>query len=192
MRVIMRQSWSIIKLIMVFYGITVSSLAWATPYAPTSFELLYQPTYTMAIGGPTAQLGLAGGGVRIGFEMTPLIAFELGGYYNGYVFGDIIGTNQTLYAARATGDFAFAPSQAFRIYLGADANVCFNLPSILTSTDNKDIGIIGGFRVLVGGGTKVVLGAEYRYPLATAYTYVGGSINTAAVIGTIGLHFGGL
>ncbi len=189
----MRPFWTIIGLVSIISVTLVSSSARATtPFAPTSVELLYQPTYTMATGGPTAQLGAMGGGLRIGFAMTPVIAFELGGYYDGFVFGDIAGANLTVFAARATGDFALAVSKAIRIYAGADANVYFNPPSALTTTTNQDIGIIGGLKVLIGGGTtQLALGAEYRYAMVTALTYAGGSINSTAVLGTIGLHFGG-
>jgi hypothetical protein len=190
----MRTFRSITQLTVILSATLSSNFAWATTtYAPTSFEVLYQPTYSMPKGGPSSQVGAVGGGIRIGYAMTSLIAFELGGYYNGYVFGDIAGAKKTAYAARATGDFAFAPSPNFRFYLGADANAFINPPSDVTRTGDQDIGIIGGFRLLVGGSnTKVVLGAEYRYALATALTYTGGTINTSAVLGTIGLHFGGL
>lgn len=181
-----------IKLITIFVSTFASSMAWAITYAPTSVEILYQPNYSIPTGGPSAQAGALGGGIRIGYAMTSLVAFELGGYYDGYVFGGIAGKNQTAYAARATGAFAFVPSQFFRIYAGADANAFLDLPSDLATTGKKDIGIIGGVRLLVGSGAKLAIGAEYRAPLASALSYSGGTIKTSAVLGTIGIHFGGL
>lgn len=183
---IMKKIWNRVVLCVV---LTFSS-AHAASFAPTSVEVLYQPTYTMATGGPTSQLSTLGGGIRIGYAMTPQISFELGGYYDGFVFGGIAGSNQTAYAARATGDFALAVLKPIRIYLGADANAYLSLPPSLTTTGNKDFGLIAGMKLLVGSGPRLVLGAEYRYALATALTYTGGSINASAVVGTVGVHFG--
>ena len=183
---------SIIRSAPLFAIVLTTQTGWAKNFAPTSFEIVYQPTYTLAAGGPTSQFSSLGGGLRLGYEMAHMIGFELGGYYVGYTFGNIAGTTQTAYAARATGDFMFAPHPGLRLYLGADANVIFNPPTGMATTNNKDIGIIGGLRILIGGPTKVFFGAEYRYALATVMTYTGGSINNSAVLGNFGIHFGGI
>lgn len=187
----MKNYLSVMGLVLFASTVLASNSFGATTFAPTSFELLYQPTYTQATGGPTAQLGVAGAGVRIGYMMIPRIGFELGGYYNGYVFGDIGGVNQTAYAARATGNFVLLVLDSVRIYAGMDANAYFDPPAALTATGDKDLGGIAGVRFLVGGGPRLVVGAEYRYAPNTIFTYAGGSIRANAVIGTIGLHFGG-
>ena len=180
---------TIILLISIFF---ISHSARAATFAPTSVEVLYQPTYTMTSGGPTPALGSLGGGIRIGYAMSSHIAFNLGGYYDSFVFGGVAGVNQTMYAARATGDFSFMLAPPVHIYAGADATASFSPPAAFTMTSNRDIGAIGGLKVLFGGGSmKLVVGAEYRYALATSYTYAGGSIINHAVMGTLGLHFGG-
>ena len=169
-----------------------SSVSQAAAFAPSSFEVIFEPTYSLATGGPASRVGALGGGIRIGYEMVPMIAFELGGYYVDYVFGNVAGADQSAYAARGTADFAFAPTPAIRIYLGVDANAFFSPPASLTSTGNKDLGAIGGLRLVVGTGVKVLVGAEYRYAANTIFNYVGGSINNSAILGTVGIHFGGL
>lgn len=185
----MRTSIRIMGLMAMILASLASGSAWATTFGPTSFEVLYQPTYTT--GGSSSQLGSLGGGIRIGYAMTPRIGFELGGYYDSYVFGDVAGTNETVYAARVTGNFTLMPADFLRIYVGADANAYFNLPASLTAA-NQDIGVIAGLRFLAGSAVKFVFGAEYRYATAPALTYAGGAVNSSAVLGTIGFHFGGL
>lgn len=184
-----------IRLTAITAAIGFSTSAWAATaaaYAPTSVEILYQPTYSMATGGPTARLGSLGAGIRIGYGMTSNITVELGGYYNGYVFGDIVGSDLTAYAARGTADIAFAPSPNVRFYAGIDANAYFSPPTGLTLTGNKDLGGFTGVRFLVGKGPRFFVGTEYRYAVNTVFTYSGGSINPSAVVGSVGIHFGGL
>ncbi len=164
----------------------------AAAYAPTSFEIVYQPVYSMATGGPSEQLAAGGGGLRLGFEMAPMIGFELGGFLDPYAFGGVPGLGGgSTYAARATAGFALAPHPSLRLTLGADANWFFNPPAEFIPTGEKDFGIVGGARILIGGLAKFFVGAEYRYPLAAIFTYNGNAVRNTAVLGTIGLHFGG-
>lgn len=170
-----------------------SALAREAAYLPTSFEILYQPTYTLPTGGPSSQVGPLGGGLKLGYQMIPRIGFELGGYYNGMVFGGVSGSNLTVGTARATADFQLNVLSFFNIYVGADWNVYFNPPGPLAMANVRDMGIIGGAKILLGGKTvKLIVGAEYRYALAAGLTNGGTAITVPAVLGTLGIHFGGV
>jgi len=174
-----------------FSGMSEARAA-AGAYLPTSFEIVYQPVYSMATGGPSAQLGAGGGGLRLGFQMAPMIGFELGGFLDPYAFGGVPGLGGgATYAARATAGFALAPHPGLRLTLGSDCNWFFNPPAAFTATGEKDFGIVAGARVLIGGLARFFVGAEYRYPLAAVFTYNGSGVKNTAVLGTIGMHFGG-
>ena len=54
----------------------------------------------------------------------------------------------------------FAPHPGLRLYLGADANGDLQSPCRNGHNHNKDIGIIGGVRILIVAPTKIFFGGD--------------------------------
>ena len=159
----------------------------------------------------TSKLGY-GGGIRLGFQMSPLVQFQLAGFYLEQQYGSVsprIDETIKRTIIQPQAGFALLVSRRLHLMFGAFGDLTSSFSSSTVASVSSpgdrgltqdDYGVYAGLELgfMLSPGTAFVVGAEYQLGLsqrlndASAAASPAASWKDANVLVTVGLRFGGM